>query len=154
MSLWRNWQNICLRTIEANIFNKSSVFCIVNRYRRRLIHLCAPNYIKVNDFDFSCEPNDGPGPVDFKISRGNDKTVIEIKLSSNQDYLNGYQNQVKRYADAENTDNMVYVFIDVGNPGRRRTLEVAHENDLISGNRIPEVVIIDANEQLSASKRR
>ena len=91
--------------------------------------------------------------MDFKISRGNDKTVIEIKLSSNQDYLNGYQNQVKRYADAENTDKMVYVFIDVGNPGRRRTLEVTHENDLISGNRIPEVVIIDANEQLSASKR-
>lgn len=120
---------------------------------QRLIHLCAQYYIKVNDFDFSCEPNDGPGPVDFKISRGNDKTVIEIKLSSNQDYLNGYQNQVKRYADAENTDNMVYVFIDVGNPGRRRTLEVTHENDLISGNRIPEVVIIDANEQLSASKR-
>ncbi len=121
---------------------------------QRLIHLCSKNYIKVNDFDFSCEPNEGPGPVDFKISRGNDKTVIEIKLSSNQDYLNGYNNQVKKYADAENTDNMVYVFIDVGNPGRRRTLEEMHERDLRSGNRIPEVVIIDATEQLSASMRR
>lgn len=65
------------------------------------------------------------------VSRGNDKTVIKIKLSSNQDYLNGYQDQVKRYADAENTDNMVYVFIDVGNPWSRRTLEKTHENDLI-----------------------
>lgn len=65
------------------------------------------------------------------VSRGNDKTVIKIKLSSNQDYLNGYQNQVKRYADAENTDNMVYVFIDVGNPGSKRTLEKTHENVLI-----------------------
>ena len=74
-------------------------------------------------------------------------------LSSNQDYLNGYNNQLKKYADAENTNNMVYVFIDVGNPGRRRTLEEMHERNLRSGNRIPEVVIIDATEQLSASKR-
>ena len=34
-------------------------------------------------------------------------------------------------ADAENTDNMVYVFIDVGNPGSKRTLEKTQENVLI-----------------------
>ena len=92
--------------------------------------------------------------MDFKISRGNDKTVIEVKLSSNPDYLNGYQNQIKRYATAENTENMVYVFIDVGNPGRRSTLEETHENDIRSGKKTPEVIIIDATEKLSASRRR
>ena len=47
---------------------------------------------------------------------------------------------------------MVYVFIDVGNPGRRNKLEDIHEQDIRSGKRIPELVIIDANAQNSASK--
>lgn len=146
IDIFKEWTENNRGWAEINTSKEKSI--------QRLIHLCSKNYIKVNDFDFSCEPNEGPGPVDFKISRGNDKTVIEIKLSSNPDYLNGYNNQVKKYSDAENTDNMVYVFIDVGNPVRRRTLEEMHERDLRSGNRIPEVVIIDATEQLSASMRR
>jgi len=36
----------------------------------------------------------GRGPVDFKISRGEDKTVIEIKLTSNNDCLHGFEVQI------------------------------------------------------------
>lgn len=29
------------------------------------------------------------------LSRGNDKTVVEIKLSSNADYIHGYEEQIE-----------------------------------------------------------
>ena len=51
--------------------------------------------------DISPEPNSGRGPVDFKISRGEDKTVIEIKLTSNNDCLHGFEVQIEEYAKSE-----------------------------------------------------
>ena len=85
---------------------------------QRLIHLSALQTVKINNLDFSCEVNNGHGPEDFKISRGNDKTVIELKLSSNSQYLHGYTDQIRQYAKSENTNKMIYVLIDVGNPIR------------------------------------
>ena len=43
------------------------------------------------------EANEGPGPVDLRMSRGNDKTVVETKLSSNADYIHGYEEQIEKY---------------------------------------------------------
>ena len=116
-----------------------------------IIHLSAKQFIKDNNLDFSCEPDDGHGPVDFKISRGQDKTVIELKLSSNPQYMHGYQEQIRLYAKSEGTQNMIYIFVDVGNPGRRQKLENQIEEDKWSDETVPEVFIIDATEQLSAS---
>ena len=56
---------------------------------QRLLHLSGKHYCTENNIDMSFEANEGPGPVDLKISRGNDKTVVEIKLSSNDDYMHG-----------------------------------------------------------------
>ena len=50
---------------------------------QRVIHGQALAYIEANQLDMSCEPDEGRGPVDFKISNGGDKTIIEVKLSSN-----------------------------------------------------------------------
>ena len=50
---------------------------------QRLIHLGAKYYIETNNLDSSFECNAGAGAVDLKISRGSDRTVIEVKLSSN-----------------------------------------------------------------------
>ena len=116
-----------------------------------IIHLSAKQFIKDNNLDFSCEPDDGHGPVDFKISRGQDKTVIELKLSSNPQYMHGYQEQIRLYAKSEGTQNMIYIFVDVGNLGRRQKLENQIEEDKWSDETVPEVFIIDATEQLSAS---
>ena len=119
---------------------------------QRLIHLSAKYYLEINNIDMSCEANEGPGPVDFKISRGNDKTVVELKLSSNQDYMHGYEEQVERYAKAERTENMLYVLVDVGNPIRVNKLVKQHEKDVAEGKWIPDVITINANQQVSASK--
>ncbi len=118
---------------------------------QRLIHLASKKFLEDNNLDLSCEPNEGPGPSDFKISRGNDKTIIELKLSSNNDYLNGYTDQIKRYAEAEKTDNMLYVYIDVGNPKRTGKLLQEYKLNLSHGYLMPIVYVIDANIQTSAS---
>lgn len=97
--------------------------------------------------------NEGPGPVDFKISRGNDKTIVELKLSSNSDYLHGYEEQIERYAKAEKTDSMVYVLVDTGNPIRVKKLITLYEENINAGKKVPEVIIIDSTKQVSASKR-
>ncbi len=89
--------------------------------------------------------------MDFKVSRGQDITIIEVKLSTNQDYLHGYETQLEEYGKAEDTQNMIYVFIDLGNPGRRKRIEQVHAEDVKQGKKVPEVIIIDAIEKASAS---
>ncbi len=118
---------------------------------QRFMHLGAKYYVENNNLDFSCEADEGRGPVDIKLSRGTDKTIAEIKLSSNGQYLHGYQTQISEYGSAERTANMIYVFVDIGNPGRRNTLIEAHKKDIESGIKCPELVIIDAMRKKAAS---
>ena len=144
--------NIFKDWVEHNkgwdIVNKESEKTI-----QRLMHLASKKYLEENNLDLSCEPNEGPGPADFKISRGNDKTIIEVKLSSNSDYLHGYNEQIQHYAKADKTENMIYVYIDVGNPVRTKRLLDEYEKNKSHGYLMPVVCIIDANNQNSASIR-
>ncbi|MEX0616631.1 MAG: hypothetical protein WD231_02325 [Candidatus Woykebacteria bacterium] len=55
-------------------------------------------------FDVNREVNNGRGPVDAKVSKGNaDKTLVEFKLASNKKLEQGLQNQVDVYKRANNT---------------------------------------------------
>lgn len=99
------------------------------------------------------EVNEGPGPVDLKMSRGNDKTVVEIKLSSNADYIHGYEEQIEEYVKAEGTTQRVFVYVKVGNPVRDDKIENLHKSRLEKGENPPELFIIDSRKQTSASKR-
>lgn len=119
---------------------------------QRIIHACAKYYLKINNLDISCEANEGPGPVDFKLSRGNDKTVVELKLSSNDQYEHGYTSQVERYAQAEETEKRVYVLVNVGNHVRVNRLKKLHQQNLDEEKAAPKLIIIDSTEQKSASK--
>lgn len=118
---------------------------------QRLFHLGAKHYITVNSLDISFEPDEGRGPADFKISRGADKTVGEIKLSSNAQYLHGYEVQVEEYALAEDTRNRCYILVDVGNPGRVKRLSDLHTQRQSSGENVPLLSIIDSKHKDSAS---
>lgn len=108
-------------------------------------------YIQANNLSLSCEADEGRGPVDFKISRGQDITVIEVKLSSNGQYMHGYDTQVEEYAKAEQTDNMVYVLVDVGNPGKVKKVLDRYNRDIDEGKKVPEVIMIDSTSKESAS---
>ena len=120
---------------------------------QRLLHLSGKYYCSQNNIDMTFEANEGPGPVDLRMSRGNDKTVVEIKLSSNADYIHGYEEQIEQYAKAEGTTQRVFVYVKVGNPGRDKRIEELHASRLNNGENPPELFIIDSQEQTSASKR-
>lgn len=63
-------------------------------------------------FDVNREPNNGRGPVDFKISIGSkDKSLIEFKLASNSHLRRNLERQVEIYEKANQTSTSVKVII-------------------------------------------
>lgn len=103
--------------------------------------------------DISPESNAGRGPVDFKISFGADKTVIEIKLTSNQDTLHGFDVQIEEYAKAEKTDNKIFMMIDDGKHVQRvKSVNKSYEERLAKGENPATIICIDARKKEPASK--
>jgi hypothetical protein len=63
-------------------------------------------------FDVNREPNNGRGPVDFKISIGaRDKSLIEFKLASNSQLKRNLEKQVPIYEKANRTDRSIKAII-------------------------------------------
>lgn len=121
---------------------------------QRLLHLSGKQFCDDNNIDMSFEPNEGPGPVDIKISRGCDKTVMEIKLSSNPDYLHGFEEQIEKYARAEGTDQRIFVYVQIeDHPGRDKRIQEEYEKRRSRGENPPFLYMIDSRVQKSASLR-
>ena len=59
-----------------------------------MLQLAATGVLLTCNLDISCEVDDGNGYEDLKISRGNDKTIVEVKLTSNTHWKHGYENQI------------------------------------------------------------
>ncbi len=103
------------------------------------------------DFDVNREPNNGRGPVDFKVGFGSgDKSLIEFKLASNSALKRNLENQVGIYEKANKTSKSVKVIIcysafDEKGPMVLRELKLDKE---------PPIVVIDAksDNKPSASK--
>lgn len=119
---------------------------------QRVIYLAGLSYIKANNLDMSCEPDEGRGPVDFKLSLGQDITIIEVKLTSNSQYLHGYEVQVEEYGKAERTDSLIYVLVDLGNPEKVKKVQELRDRKYDEGANPPELIVIDATEKKSASR--
>ncbi len=121
---------------------------------QKLIHLCGNKICKDNNFDFSFESNEGPGPSDIKISRGSkDKTVIEVKLNTNPQYLHGYEEQIELYKKAEETNNAIYVYIKIDNhPSKDKKMQDCYAQHKLIDDKAPNLYVIDARMQKSASK--
>ncbi len=119
---------------------------------QRVIHLSGISYIKANNLDMSCEPDEGRGPVDFKISRGQDITIVEVKLTSNDQYLHGFEIQIEEYGKAEQTDNLVYVLVDLGHPRKVQKVCALRDRKVDEDIKVPKLVIIDATQKESASR--
>lgn len=75
-----------------------------------------------------------------------------MKLSSNSQYLHGYEVKVEEYGKAENTDKLVYVLVDVGNPLKVKKLKELHEQNIRQGKKVLELIIIDSTSKESASR--
>jgi hypothetical protein len=110
-------------------------------------------FCEKNNWDINPEEDAGRGPVDFKISRGNDKTVTEIKLTSNSECVHGLEVQIEEYAKAENTDKKIFILVDTGEHSNRIS-EVQNkwkEMDA-KGLHPAKLVIVDSKPKASASK--
>lgn len=102
-------------------------------------------------FDVNREPNNGRGPVDFKISAGaSDKSLIEFKLAKSSSLKRNLERQVAVYERANGTKQSIKVIIAYTDDEIAKTQRVLKELDL-SHNR--DVVVVDARaNKKSASK--
>lgn len=120
---------------------------------QRTLHATSKYYCQVNNWDISPEEDGGRGPVDFKISRGTDKTVIEIKLTSNRECVHGLEVQIEEYAKVENTENKILLLVNTGVNEERVQAVMDKRDELLKAGKNPaEVIVIDAREKASASK--
>ena len=78
--------------------------------------------------------------------------MIEVKLSTNGEYIHGFDTQLPRYAETEKARFMVLLFIDKGNPGRLKSLKKRCDELQFSDDYCPELYLVDARKQKSASK--
>lgn len=119
---------------------------------QRTLHGLANYYCDSNGLDISPESNTGRGPVDFKISRGTDKTVIEIKLTSNGQILHGFEVQIEEYAVSEGAENKIFLIVDNGVHSERiQQVEASYQRRESLNENPAQIIIIDAKPKASAS---
>lgn len=78
-------------------------------------HLFVTRILKSNNIDLTPEYQTGSGPVDFKFSyTASFRVLIELKLSSNTNYIDGLVKQTEKYKECtENTKKAYFIFINV-----------------------------------------
>ena len=92
--------------------------------------------------------------MDFKFSTGYSfRILVEIKLSTGT-VVHGYETQLDIYKAASQTDEGLFLVINVGQMGSKLTrIETIQKNRLAAGERASEIVVVDATKKASASKR-
>lgn len=104
------------------------------------------------EFDINREPNNGRGPVDFKVSYGSgDKSLIEFKLASNSSLKRNLENQVAIYERANGTNKSIKVIVCYTAGDQNKVDKVLKDLKLDAE---PSVIVIDArnDNKPSASK--
>ena len=83
----------------------------------------------------------------------NDKTVIEIKLTTNNQTVHGFEVQIEEYAKSEKTDKKIFMMIDNGGLQKRiNDVYKIYEERKINDENPAEIILIDAIPKVSASK--
>lgn len=125
------------------------------RASQLIFYAIADAHCRANGVDLSSEPNMGGGPVDFKFSRGfYARVLVEMKRSGGT-VEHGYEKQLEFYKAASQTEYAVFVVIDYGDAGRKiLQIQRMRELQLLQGKRASDIVIVDATQKKSASKRQ
>lgn len=109
---------------------------------------------KLFDIDLSPEVNTGRGPVDFKMSKGSDKVLIEVKKTLHSKLIHGYFTQLEEYKRSEKTDKGIFMVIIFEGHTSQRNLDKFKSR--IKNSNIQElkseIIYIDARKKASASK--
>ncbi len=101
--------------------------------------------------DMGAEANDGRGPVDFKISRGREKTLVEMKLAKNGKLEQNLAKQVEIYQAASDAATAIKAIIYFTYDELARVRKIL---DRLGMSDNKDVVLIDArrDNKPSASK--
>ncbi|MBC2586909.1 hypothetical protein H0B42_00210 [Rhodococcus aetherivorans] len=104
-------------------------------------------------FDVNREANNGRGPVDFKISAGLDKTLIEFKLAKSSSLERNLDKQIEIYEAANKTKSSITVIICYTAQDTARATRAMKKLGLDKPDSKP-VIIVDAcsDNKVSASK--
>jgi hypothetical protein len=102
-------------------------------------------------FDVSREVNDGRGPADFKISRGIDKTIVEMKLANNSGLRRQLEKQAEIYQKASDAQSALKVILFFTDSDLARVRQILRELKLDT---CPDIFLIDgrADNKPSGSK--
>jgi len=124
------------------------------RAAQLLFYGLADSYCQVNNIDMSREVNAGKGPVDFKFSVGYKARVnVEMKYSGNQSLVDGYVEQIEAYNKAEKTEYSIFLVVKTGKHDTKlRKIKDIYLEKVKTKERAPEIIIVDAGIQSSASK--
>lgn len=101
--------------------------------------------------DIGREANDGRGPVDFKASRGRNKTLIEMKLASNTKLEMNLKKQVEVYQVSADAERGIKAIIYFTYAERQRVDRILKRLGL-AGNK--DIVLIDARSDNKPSASR
>ncbi len=111
-------------------------------------------HCKNNDLDIAPETALGGGAIDFKISHGfSSKFLVELKWDKNPKLVQGYEKQMGRYAECEETPNCFYVVVEVTKDGKNIGKLTAKRSQMLSEKQLcPELFIIDGKIKPTASR--
>lgn len=108
----------------------------------------------IHNLDLTPESNTGRGPVDFKISKGVDKVLIEVKKTLYTNLAHGYFVQLEEYKKSEKTNLAIFLVVNL--EGETSEKNFKKFKDIIVNTPILErkskVVYVDARKKESASK--
>lgn len=80
-----------------------------------------------------------------------DKTIVEIKLTTNSNVVHGFETQIEEYAKAEKTENTIFLLIDNGGPHIRvDTVQEIYNERKQKRQSVSELIIVDALPKASA----
>lgn len=101
--------------------------------------------------DVGTEANDGRGPVDFKVSRGREKTLIEMKLAKNTQLERNLKKQVEIYKSASDAQHGIKAIVYFSKRELDRVVRILKRLNLDDSK---DIVLIDARKdnKPSASK--
>ncbi len=114
------------------------------------------HYCRANNIDISREVNIGRGPVDFKMSQGQQfRALLELKLAKNTKFWNGLTRQLPKYQEAEGVSMGYFIVIAYADADLQRIKNiqerVSEVNDS-TGYQISTLIIDAQRNPPSASK--
>ncbi|MCH8518139.1 hypothetical protein LAT59_00020 [Candidatus Gracilibacteria bacterium] len=111
------------------------------KYVQRIFLAIADTFCIANNLDLSPESKKSNGPVDFKMSQGNKKVVVETKLSKN-DIIKGIA-QIEEYEKGEDAYGIYLIIITGDHQTKLERFEEIIDELKEKGKYTPEYFIID-----------